>query len=181
MLVLVVGPSGAGKDTLMEGARARLNNDPRYRFVRREITRPAEAGGEDHTPITPETFAARQAAGAYALAWEAHGLGYAIPADIADDLAAGHCVIANVSRAVLTEAARAFPTRILEITAPIDILARRLAARGRETEADIAARLARAVPLPEGLDIACVQNTGPVEDGIQTVLAILAACVSPRA
>ncbi len=181
MLILVVGPSGAGKDTLMDGARARLAANPRYRFVQRDITRPREAGGEDHNPVNPDVFATRRAAGAYALAWEAHGLGYGIPADIAGDLAAGHCVIANVSRSALTDAAARFPTRILEITAPIEILARRLAARGRETEADIAGRLARAVPLPEGLDIARVENTGPVETGIEAVLAILAAGLTPPA
>lgn len=175
MLILVVGPSGAGKDTLMDGARTRLAADTRYRFVQRDITRPREAGGEDHNPVTPSDFATRRAAGAYALAWEAHGLGYGIPADIETDLAAGHCVIANVSRAVLTEAAARYPTRILEITAPIETLARRLAARGRESEADIAARLARAVPLPDTLDIARVLNTGPIEDGIDAVVAVLAA------
>ena len=87
MLILVVGPSGAGKDTLMDGARTRLATDPRYRFVQRDITRPREAGGEAHNPVTPAEFAARRAAGHYALAWDAHGLGYGIPADIADDLA----------------------------------------------------------------------------------------------
>ena len=181
MLILVVGPSGAGKDTLMDGARTRLATDPRYRFVQRDITRPREAGGEAHNPVTPAEFATRRAAGHYALAWDAHGLGYGIPADIADDLAAGRCVIANVSRAVLTDAAARYPTRILEITAPIETLARRLAARGRETESDIAARLARAVPLPAGLDIVRVENTGPIETGIQTVLAVLATGLTPPA
>ena len=132
-------------------------------------------------PVTPGVFAARRAAGHYALAWEAHGLGYGIPADIADDLARGHCVIANVSRAVLTDAAARFPTRILEITAPVETLARRLAARGRETEADIAARLSRAVPLPAGLDIARIDNTGAIEDSIEAVLAVLAAGLTPPA
>ena len=181
MLILVVGPSGAGKDTLIDGARTRLAADPRYRFVTRDITRPREAGGEDHNPVTPGVFAARRAAGHYAHAWEAHGLGYGIPADIADDLARGHCVIANVSRAVLTDAAARFPTRILEITAPVETLARRLAARGRETEADIAARLSRAVPLPAGLDIARIDNTGAIEDSIEAVLAVLAAGLTPPA
>ena len=175
MLVLVVGPSGAGTDTLMERAREALAGQPGFRFVRREITRPEGAGGEDHVAVTPELFAARRAAGAYAIAWEAHGLGYGIPVDIARDLDAGHVVVANVSRAVLVEASRRFATRVLEITAPVEVLARRLAARGRESEADIAARLSRAVPLPDGLDVTSIVNDGPLDTGVARVLAVLNA------
>jgi len=173
MLVVVVGPSGAGKDTLMAGARAALAGDARFRFVRREITRAAEAGGEDHVAVSPAEFSARRAAGAYALAWEAHGLGYGIPADIAGDIAAGRVVVANISRAKIAEAAAKFPTLVLEITAPPAVLAARLAARGRETAADIAARLARAVVLPEDVAVARVVNDGTPQDGVAAVLAVL--------
>ena len=173
MLVLVVGPSGAGKDTLMAAAAGRLRGDGRFCFVRREITRAAEAGGEEHVAVTPAEFAARRAAGAYALAWEAHGLGYGIPAAIGGDLAAGRVVVANVSRGVLGEAAGRFPTCVLEITAPIEVLARRLAARGREAEGDILARLARAIPLAKGLDVVRVVNDKAVEDGVAAVVAVL--------
>ena len=176
MLVLVVGPSGAGKDTLMERAREALAGEARFRFARREITRPEDAGGEDHEAVTSEAFAARRAAGGYALAWEAHGLGYGIPAGIVGDLDAGLVVVVNVSRAVLEEASRRFVTRVLEITAPVEVLARRLAARGRESEADIAGRLARAVALPGGLDVVTVINDGPVEAGVARVLAVLRDC-----
>ncbi len=177
MLVLVVGPSGAGKDTLMAAARARLEGDARFRFVRRDITRPADAGGEDHRAVSPAEFAGIRAAGGYALAWEAHGLSYGIPADVAAHITGGGVAIANVSRGVLLEAASRFPTVVLEITAPIAVLASRLAARGRESEADIAARLARAVPLPEGLDVVTVMNDGPVEEGVADVLTVLRAAL----
>ncbi|WP_207791920.1 phosphonate metabolism protein/1,5-bisphosphokinase (PRPP-forming) PhnN [Siccirubricoccus phaeus] len=173
MLVGVVGPSGAGKDTLMAGARAALAGDPRFRFVRRCITRPAAAGGEDHEALTEAAFAARQAAGGFALSWRAHGLRYGIPADIAGDLAAGRVVVANLSRTVLEEAAARLPLRVLEITAPVAVLAARLAARGRESVADIAARLAREAPLPSGLPVTRVVNDGTPEAGIAAVLDAL--------
>jgi phosphonate metabolism protein PhnN/1,5-bisphosphokinase (PRPP-forming) len=173
MLVLVVGPSGAGKDTLMEAARALIGPDPRLRFVRRDITRPADAGGEDHIAVDAASFAARRATGAYALHWEAHGLGYGIPADIAADLAAGRAVVANVSRGVIAEAAARFPTMVLEITASPAVLAARLAARGRETAADIAARLARAVALPVGVPVIRVLNDRSVGEGAAAVAAAL--------
>ncbi|WP_222440407.1 phosphonate metabolism protein/1,5-bisphosphokinase (PRPP-forming) PhnN [Siccirubricoccus deserti] len=173
MLIGVVGPSGAGKDTLMAGARAALDGDARFRFVRRSITRPAEAGGEDHLPLSPEEFEARRVTGGFALWWEAHGLRYGIPADIGADLAAGRVVVANLSRTVLAGAAARLPLLVLEISAPIEVLAARLAARGREAAADIAARLAREAPLPAGLRVARVMNDGPAEAGVAAVLAVL--------
>lgn len=169
VLVLVVGPSGAGKDTLLGAARAALGQDPGFRFVRRVITRPADAGGEDHEAATEAEFMARD----LALRWDAHGLWYGIPADIAGDLAAGLTVIANVSRGVIADAAARFPVRVIEVTAPAHILAARLAQRGREDEADIARRLARAVEVPAGTELRRVVNDGPLEDGIRHFLAAL--------
>lgn len=174
-LVAVVGPSGAGKDTLMAGARAALAADDRFRFARRAITRPAEAGGEDHLPMTPAEFEAAQAAGAFALNWDAHGLRYGIPRAIEEDLAAGRVVLANLSRSVLADADRRYPLLVLEITAPPAVLAGRLAARGREDAAMVAARLAREAAVPLGLAVARVLNDGPVERGVEAVLAVLRA------
>ena len=57
-LVLVVGPSGAGKDTLLRRAAAALRDEGRYCFVRRYITRPAGDPHEDHVALTEEEFAA---------------------------------------------------------------------------------------------------------------------------
>jgi|SRR5271166_6572760 len=169
MLVLVVGPSGAGKDTLLDAARAALADDPRFRFVRRVITRPAEAGGELHEAVSDAEFAARD----FALTWQAHGLRYGIPATIAADLAAGRVVVANVSRSVIAAAAGRFPVRVIEITAPPEVLAARLATRGREGVADVAARLARSVALPDGVPIETVTNDVTVDAGAARFLAAL--------
>lgn len=168
MLVLVVGPSGAGKDTLLNIAGTTLAGDTRFRFVRRVITRPAEAGGEDHEAVTDTEFAARE----FALQWEAHGLRYGIPADVARDIVRG-VVVANVSRAVIAEAAAKFPVRVIEITAPADVLAARLAARGRETASDIAKRLARRVILSDGIDVTTIVNDASPDVGAQRLLAEL--------
>jgi|HubBroStandDraft_1064217.scaffolds.fasta_scaffold651098_1 ribose 1,5-bisphosphokinase len=173
MLVLVVGPSGAGKDTLLDAARAALAGDPRFRFVRRVITRPADAGGEAHEAVTEATFATR----AFALAWQAHGLRYGIPDDIAADLAAGRVVVANVSRSVIAEAAARFPVQVIEITASPEVLATRLAMRGRESAANVTARLARTVALPDGVPVETVMNDATVEAGTARFLAALSRAV----
>lgn len=173
MLVAVVGPSGAGKDTLMGLARARLAGDARFVFVQRAITRPAQAGGEDHRAVSAADFAAERAAGGFALWWDAHGLSYGIPRVIEHDMAAGRVVVANLSRGVLADAATRYRLRVLVITAPVAVLAARLAARGREDAADIAARLAREAALPEGLEIVTVMNDAMPEEGAMRVAAVL--------
>lgn len=170
VLVLVVGPSGAGKDTLIDAARRALLGDARFCFPRRVITRPASAGGgEDHEPATEAEFAARS----FALQWQAHGLRYGIPADIADDLILGRAVVANVSRTVLTDAARRFPARAIMVTAPLDMLAARLAGRGRETASDMATRLVRDVALPAATPVEIVVNDSTAAEGAARFLAAL--------
>jgi phosphonate metabolism protein PhnN/1,5-bisphosphokinase (PRPP-forming) len=174
MLVLVVGPSGAGKDTLLNAARRGLAGNAQFRFVRRVITRTADPNGEDHEPVTEAEFTRRD----FALQWQTHGLRYGIPADIANDIASGVVVVANASRAVIAEAATRFPVRVIEITAPPHILAERLAARGRETAADLAGRLARTVPLPDHIDAETVVNDATPEIGAARFLAALSRAAS---
>lgn len=170
MLVLVVGPSGAGKDTLLDAVRAKLAGHDRIRFARREITRAATPGGEDHVAVDLAHFIQKRDAGGYALWWEAHGLAYGIGSDILGDLAAGRTVVASVSRAIVPDAASRFAVKVVEITAPPEVLATRLAARGREGIDDIIRRLQRQVALPA--DVACVtvMNDSTIEDGAKRLL-----------
>jgi phosphonate metabolism protein PhnN/1,5-bisphosphokinase (PRPP-forming) len=95
-LVLVVGPSGVGKDSVIAGAAERFRGDPRILFPRRLITRPVEAGGEPHVALSPAEFAARRDAGGLMLHWSAHGLDYGLPQAAAAELVAGRTVVANV-------------------------------------------------------------------------------------
>ena len=174
-LVLVVGPSGAGKDSVQNGARSVLAGDDRFVFARRIITRPPDDGGEDNIEVTTEAFAAAKADGAFSLSWRAHGLDYAIPQTIEDDLRARRCVVASVSRSVI-ESARAEYARlcVINITAPLEVLAERIARRGRENAASIRERLARAdYALPTGDDVVTLENTGTVEEAVNRFVSLL--------
>lgn len=158
-LVLVVGPSGAGKDTVLRHARQHLAGSRQVVFPRRVITRPP-GPGEDHVPVTEGEFITRR----FALSWSAHGLRYGIPAEIEDDLAAGRIVVVNVSRSVIAETRRRYPCMVVEITAPACILAKRLAARGRESAAEIEARLQRDAA-PAEADVTIINDGPPQQAG----------------
>ena len=169
MITAIVGPSGAGKDTLIRGA---LLARPDLRLVRRVITRPTEAGGEDFEGVSPEDFSRRVAGGDFALHWEAHGLRYGLPKA---QIETPGDVIFNGSRAALPLAIRAFPgLSVILVTAPTSVLADRLAQRGRETAADIRARLDRArFEMPPGISYRTVHNDGTPEEGIARLLTAL--------
>jgi ribose 1,5-bisphosphokinase len=178
--VLIVGPSGAGKDAVMRGAQARLADEPSVRFIRRMVTRPVSSA-EDHDTCTVETFERLRAEGAFVLSWGAHGLHYGIPASIADAIAAGDVVVMNGSRTVIAEAREKLPgTLVVEITAPAAILAARIAARGRGTDGATTQRLDRTAtigPIP-----ACdhvIDNSGRLDDAIDRLVAILREAASP--
>lgn len=168
--VLVVGPSGAGKDMLIGHARAALADDPRFVFPRRLVTRPPSAH-EDNVEIAQAAFDRDAEAGAFALSWRAHGLGYAIPAEAVPSAERGHVVVCNVSRRVVEAARRRLPhVHVVAVTAAPEILARRLAARGRAQDGDLAARLARAAPI---LADDTIRNDGDRTSAVERFIACL--------
>ncbi|MGB3406079.1 MAG: phosphonate metabolism protein/1,5-bisphosphokinase (PRPP-forming) PhnN [Jannaschia sp.] len=176
-LIAVVGPSGVGKDSLIDGLATR---DTTLRPVRRVITRPGDAGGEDFESVDEETFAERVSDGDFCLHWEAHGLRYGIPSEALVAVSAGEWQLANLSRGSIEAAAHVFPAlTVLSVTAAPHILAVRLSGRGRETPEEIARRLARpGVAPPRGVRHAEIDNSGTLD---MAVTAALAAIYGPAA
>jgi ribose 1,5-bisphosphokinase len=174
ILVLVVGPSGAGKDTLLRLAREALAGDRRFLFPRRHVTRRSDG----HEPVeerTPEAFAREKAAGGYALSWAAHGQLYGVPRSIETALVRGQVVVVNVSRSVVGEALANYPRVVaLEVTAPTAVLAERLSRRGRETPDDIMARVTRAAPpLPPDMPVISIENDAALAMAAERFIAAL--------
>lgn len=172
LLVAIVGPSGAGKDTLIAQARGALAGDPAFLFVRRIVTRPADQF-EDNDSLTEAEFERLVAAGQLPLWWRAHGLGYAVPAEVADRIDGGAIAVCNLSRAALPAAARRFQLRTVEVTAPPAVLAERLARRGREDRQAVDLRMRREASrfAPD----ATLDNSGPIEASARALIAILNA------
>jgi phosphonate metabolism protein PhnN/1,5-bisphosphokinase (PRPP-forming) len=162
-LIVVVGPSGAGKDTLLKRWRERLGPQAPVHFVQRLITRPADPLGEAHEPVTHEQLAALRHAGALAFEWQAHGLAYAVRREALQPLAQGAWLVLNGSRehlAVLR--AQAPGCRVVEVTAPPELLRHRLQARAREADAAVRQRLQRAAP-PVQADLTLINDGHPAE------------------
>ncbi|WP_341958441.1 phosphonate metabolism protein/1,5-bisphosphokinase (PRPP-forming) PhnN [Pseudomonas sp. RC10] len=172
----VVGPSGAGKDSLIEGARAQLGDTGRYVFARRTITRPSGAPGEDHIGVTEAQFSASVSAGAFLVTWDAHGLSYGLSADLLTALGEGCNVIANGSRKMIRQLAGLVPRLVVvEVTASLDVLAARILARGRENALEAGARVMRQVePLPVDIETIRVNNDGALEQGVSAFVHALA-------
>lgn len=162
VFIAVVGPSGAGKDMVIAHARKELGDDGDVFFVRRVITRPCDATSEQHDTLDEASFAEAQTAGAFALTWQAHGLSYGIPAEVDAAIAAGRIVVANASRTALPSLrARYENVVVAQITARPEVLAERLAGRGRESRGEVLARLARGGDIVvSGPGVATIDNSG---------------------
>lgn len=164
-LFVIVGPSGSGKDTLIDWLRCRTGPDGDVLFVRRAITRPASAGGEAHEAMSEDEFAAARARSAFCVTWQAHGLHYGLRSELRQHVANGGLAIVNGSRQALPLIRTVFANSVVvSLTVEPAELARRLGARGREGVAAIERRLARAaLDFDAGDDVVEIDNTGPVE------------------
>ncbi|WP_342737358.1 phosphonate metabolism protein/1,5-bisphosphokinase (PRPP-forming) PhnN [Bradyrhizobium sp. B117] len=162
-LVLVVGPSGAGKDTLLRLAQAACIEDHGIVFPRRVVTRESSAA-EDNIAMSFDEFRRALDHGDFAVHWEAHGHSYALPLEINDDIRAGRAVVVNVSRTVIGALRKTYANVVVvAITAPPDVLAQRLAARARVSDGNIADRLARSVDDVATLADVTILNAGSAD------------------
>jgi len=162
-LILVVGPSGAGKDTLIGLAQAACADDSSIVFPRRVVTREASSF-EDNEQVSLDAFREALARGDFAMHWEAHGHCYALPRAIDDDIRAGRRVIANVSRTMIEAMRRAYAdVTVVSVTAPPEVLAERLATRARSSDGRVADRLRRVVDDAVAAPDVTILNVGDVE------------------
>jgi len=180
-LVYVVGASGVGKDSLLNYARGHLPPDAGVRFAQRWITRPANAGGEAHRPLSAEEFARMQAAGRFAMAWRANGNAYGIDSEIRTWLGEGQTVVVSGSREYLPRALQDFPQLVVvNITADPALLPGRLERRAREVPVEIERRLKRGsqfggpqFAIPLGVKAVEIRNDGAPEVAGAALLSVL--------
>jgi ribose 1,5-bisphosphokinase len=178
--VLVVGPSGAGKDTLIAGAKATCSGDPAIVFPRRVVTRPA-SDAEDHDCLNDAAFDGSVNNGAFAFWWQAHGLKYGVPRTVDDDIRAGRTVVCNVSRGIVDEMrARYARVDAVLIVAPPGILAERLAGRSRETDGCLAQRIQRNDAFADFRAAYVIENIGVPTLAVRKLIDVIHGKIAPR-
>jgi ribose 1,5-bisphosphokinase len=174
-IVYVMGPSGAGKDSVLRYARERLDGQHPIVFAHRYITRPPTPGDENHIALTASEFAARKARNLFAMHWHAHGFEYGIGIEIEQWREAGCLVVVSGSREhferQLASAAGIVP---VIITSDPETLTARLTARSREDAHTVRERVARAVAAPQAHPaLVTIDNSGPLEHAGDSFLKLL--------
>ncbi|MGC8518892.1 MAG: phosphonate metabolism protein/1,5-bisphosphokinase (PRPP-forming) PhnN [Steroidobacteraceae bacterium] len=173
-LIYLIGPSGAGKDTLLRWLLMHQPRPARLHVARRTITRAADDASEWHEAVTPAQFARWLRAGAFALHWDANGLRYGIRREALLPLDSGERVLVNGSRAALYEARRCYPGLfVVQITAEPTLLRQRLLVRARESPEVIESRLSRTALLPAVNVDAVIRNEGTAEQAGMRLLELL--------
>ncbi|PMR74346.1 ribose 1,5-bisphosphokinase [Billgrantia endophytica] len=171
-LVYLMGASGVGKDTLLDAARVR---HPEWLVAHRYVTR-ASGATENSVALSPEEFEARRRSGLFCLSWTAHELDYGLGIELEAWLARGATVLVNGSRNALPLARQRLGDALLPvvITAPETVLRGRLRQRGRESDAQIEARLARHRELASALpDAARIDNGGTLAASLDALDKLL--------
>lgn len=172
-LVLVVGPSGAGKDTLIGLAKASCGKDRTIVFLRRVVTREGSAS-EDNEHLSPASFEEALARGDFAVHWRAHGQLYGLRRAIDDEIRGGRTVVVNVSRTVVGAMRRAYAdVVVILVTAPPDARAERLASRARGSDGELALRLERVVDETAVAPDVTILNIGNAEEHAQRLIDIV--------
>ncbi|MGO4869176.1 MAG: phosphonate metabolism protein/1,5-bisphosphokinase (PRPP-forming) PhnN [Roseiarcus sp.] len=176
LFVAIVGPSGAGKDSLIRGLSARIGEADGVFTVRRVVTRRADAF-EDHDTLEESEFLLARESGRFALSWAAHGLYYGVPSEVDARIGGGGAVVCNISRAIVADVRRRYArSLVVLVTAQPETLAARLAARGREGSEGRRERLDRAFAREVAFEPdATIDNDGALDEAVARLHDLVAS------
>jgi len=171
MLVIISGPSGVGKDTIIQALRDR-SHDPEYHYVVTCTTRarrPGEVNGVSYHFMTLEAFLALRDRGGLLEANEVHGNWYGTPrAQVRRALAVGHDVILKIDVQGAQQVKERVPNALLIFVVPpsLEALFGRLRARATETADELGLRQRNAaieLARQEDYDYVVTNETGQVQ------------------
>ena len=144
-LIVVVGPSGSGKDTLLKKAIKKIPNSI---LVKRYITRKKDNNNEDHYSISVKNFQDKISKKCFFVYWKAHGFSYGIPLKEIKKIEHGKTIIFNGSRKILFKIKQKVNNvKIINIIAPLTLIKKRLINRAREDKKSINKRIKRKINL----------------------------------
>lgn len=174
-LFFFVGPSGAGKDTLLHWVQTQLPESAGLVFAQRTITRPQQPG-DQHEAVDHNAFWRLAATGQFSMTWEVNGVCYGVRRSIEADLKAGRDVVINGSREYVPQLQQRFPqAQVIWLEADEALLRDRITARGRETGPALLRRISRATEFvpPDSQQVIRIDNSGRLEVAGQRILELL--------
>jgi guanylate kinase len=182
MLVIISGPSGVGKDTIIEALRRRPR-DPDYHYVVTCTTRarrPGEIDGVSYQFLTTEEFLSLRDSGGLLEANEVHGHWYGTPrAQVREALATGHDVILKIDVQGAQQVKERVPNALLVFVVPpsLEALFKRLRSRATETADQLELRQRNAaieLARQEDYDYVVTNEDGQVERTAERIDEIIA-------
>ena len=180
-LVIISGPSGVGKDTIIDALRDRPR-DPDYHYVVTCITRqprPGEVPDVSYQFLTEPDFLALRDAGELLEANEVHGHWYGTPRrQVAQALAEGHDVILKIDVQGAMVVKQRVPDALLVFMVPpsMEALFQRLRSRATENADELELRQRNAaieIARQGDYDRVVVNETGQVERTAAEIEAII--------
>jgi len=176
-LLYIIGGSGAGKDSLIDYIRKYIPENSPIEFVRRYITRPSNAGGENHYSLTEDEFLQHKNNEHFVMDWFSHNTYYGIGTEINGWLSKNISVVMNGSRAYLGEATKKYPD-IVPVLISVDpsVLSERLFSRGRESYDEIKKRIIQAVTLESSVqhpNLITIENNTSIEEAGNELLNVI--------
>jgi guanylate kinase len=182
MLVIISGPSGVGKDTIIDALRKR-HHDPDYHYVVTCTTRarrPGEVDGVDYHFLDRDTFVDQHTAGEFLEANEVHGNWYGTPRrQVREALAAGRDAILKIDVQGAQVVKEKVPGALLIFLIPpsLEDLFQRLRSRATETADELELRQRNAaieLARQEDYDYVVTNETGQVERTAERIDEIIA-------
>lgn len=183
MLVIISGPSGVGKDTIID-ALQRRSRDPDFHYIVTCTTRAprnGEADGVDYRFLSRAAFAALRDAGEL-LEWaEVHGQWYGTPRhDVVSALQAGRDVILKIDVQGARTVKSRVPDALLVFVVPpsLETLFARLRSRATESADELEVRQRNAaieLARQQDYDYVVVNETGQVDRTAEQIDTIVAA------
>lgn len=175
----LVGPSGSGKDSIINGIRSKVSDTEQLLIAHRYITREFDNLAENHIALSESEFKLRKTAGLFAMHWQANDYFYGIGCEVNEWLSKGFSVLFNGSRQQIDNAKLIFGKRLQVIVIDVspERLVKRLQKRGRERKDQITARLQRSLQYQESLPEDCwhLDNNGDLKSCVEKLYAYIAA------
>ena len=183
LLVIISGPSGVGKDTIIDALKRR-SRQPEYTFIVTCTTRAPRDGEEDgvhYRFLSLDMFAALRDTGELLEFADVHGHWYGTPRkEVAIALAAGHDVILKIDVQGAQSVKQHVPYALLVFVVPpsLETLFARLRSRATESADELEVRQRNAaieLARQQDYDYVVVNETGQADRTAEHIDTIVAA------